>query len=62
MNLLYLASIDFPMVKARAIQIVNTCDALARAGCQVTLVVGRRGRWAELNATWPATDWRHIQI
>ena len=42
MNLLYLASIDFPLVKARAIQIVNTCDALARAGCQVTLVVGRR--------------------
>jgi glycosyltransferase involved in cell wall biosynthesis len=42
MNLLYLASIDFPLVKARAIQIVNTCDALARSGCQVTLVVGRR--------------------
>jgi len=42
MKLLYLASIDFPLVKARAIQIVNTCDALARAGCQVTLVVGRR--------------------
>jgi glycosyltransferase involved in cell wall biosynthesis len=42
MNLLYLASIDFPLVKARAIQIVNTCDALARAGCRVTLVVGRR--------------------
>lgn len=39
---LYLASIDFPHRKARAIQIVNTCHALARAGCRVTLVVGRR--------------------
>jgi glycosyltransferase involved in cell wall biosynthesis len=41
-HLLYLASIDFPHVKARAIQIVNTCHALAAAGCAVTLVVGRR--------------------
>lgn len=41
-SLLYLASIDFPHVKARAIQIVNTCHALARAGCRVTMVVGRR--------------------
>ena len=41
-SLLYLASIDFPHVKARAIQIVNTCHALARAGCRVTIVVGRR--------------------
>ena len=39
MNLLYLAGIDFPSVKARAIQIVNTSHALARAGCAITLVV-----------------------
>src|SRR5947209_7819226 len=42
MNLLYLASTDFPLAKARAIQIVNTCHALARAGRRVRLVVGRR--------------------
>ena len=30
--------------KARAIQIVHTCHALARAGADVTLVAGRRGR------------------
>lgn len=41
-RLLYLASIDFPHVKARAIQIVNTAHALARAGFGVTLVVGKR--------------------
>ena len=44
MRLLYLGSTDFPQPKARAIQIVNTCHALARAGADVTLVVGRRGR------------------
>src|SRR3712207_5957233 len=44
MRLLYLGSTDFPQPKARAIQIVNTCHALARAGTDVTLVVGRRGR------------------
>ncbi len=43
MRLLYLGSTDFPQPKARAIQIVNTCHALARAGAEVTLVVGRRG-------------------
>lgn len=41
-DIVYLASIDFPHVKARAVQIISTCHALARAGCQVTLVVGRR--------------------
>jgi glycosyltransferase involved in cell wall biosynthesis len=44
MRLLYLGSTDFPQPKARAIQIVNTCHALARAGADVSLVVGRRGR------------------
>jgi glycosyltransferase involved in cell wall biosynthesis len=42
-SLVYLASVDFPHVKARTIQVVNTCHALSRAGCAVTLVVGRRG-------------------
>ena len=46
MRLLYLGSTDFPQPKARAIQIVHTCHALARAGAEVTLVVGRRGRSA----------------
>jgi glycosyltransferase involved in cell wall biosynthesis len=44
MRLLYLGSTDLPQTKARAIQIVNTCHALARAGAEVTLVGGRRGR------------------
>ena len=43
MRLLYLGSTDFPQPKARAIQIVHTCHALARAGVEVTLAVGRRG-------------------
>jgi glycosyltransferase involved in cell wall biosynthesis len=41
-DIVYLASIDFPHAKARAVQIISTCHALARAGCHVTLVVGRR--------------------
>src|SRR5687768_13139473 len=44
MRLLYLGSTDLPQTKARAIQIVHTCHALARAGADVTLAVGRRGR------------------
>ena len=44
MRLLYLGSTDFPQPKARAIQTVHTCHALARAGAEVTLFVGRRGR------------------
>src|SRR5688572_3188871 len=43
MRLLYLGSTDLPQTKARAIQIVHTCHALARAGVDVTLVGGRRG-------------------
>ena len=43
MRLLYLGSTDLPQTKARAIQIVHTCHALARAGAEVTLVGGRRG-------------------
>ena len=34
MRLLYLGSTDLPQTKARAIQIVHTCHALARAGVQ----------------------------
>jgi glycosyltransferase involved in cell wall biosynthesis len=44
MRLLYLGSTDLPQPKARAIQIVHTCHALARRGVDVSLVVGRRGR------------------
>ena len=53
MRLLYLGSTDFPQPKARAIQIVHTCHALARAGAEVTLVVGRRGRSAPVHALEP---------
>jgi glycosyltransferase involved in cell wall biosynthesis len=50
MRLLYLGSTDLPQTKARAIQIVHTCHALARAGAEVTLVVGRRGRGGSAHA------------
>jgi glycosyltransferase involved in cell wall biosynthesis len=47
MRILYLGSTDLPQPKARAIQIVHTCHALACAGADVTLVAGRRGRSGE---------------
>ena len=50
MRLLYLGSTDVPQTKARAIQIVHTCHALARAGIDVTLAVGRRGRGGSTQA------------
>jgi glycosyltransferase involved in cell wall biosynthesis len=50
MRLLYLGSTDLPQTKARAIQIVHTCHALARAGAEVTLAVGRRGRGGSARA------------
>src|SRR5215212_465504 len=50
MRLLYLGSTDLPQTKARAIQIVHTCHALARAGAEVTLVGGRRGRGGSTRA------------
>jgi glycosyltransferase involved in cell wall biosynthesis len=50
MRLLYLGNTDVPQTKARAIQIVHTCHALARAGTDVTLAVGRRGRGGSVQA------------
>src|SRR5262245_31018605 len=50
MRLLYLGNTDVPQTKARAIQIVHTCHALARAGTDVTLAVGRRGRGGSIQA------------
>jgi glycosyltransferase involved in cell wall biosynthesis len=50
MRILYLGSTDLPQTKARAIQIVHTCHALARAGAEVTLAVGRRGRGGSARA------------
>jgi glycosyltransferase involved in cell wall biosynthesis len=47
MRVLYLGSTDLPQPKARAIQIVHTCHALARAGADVTLIAGRRGHLGE---------------
>lgn len=44
LRVLYLASIDVPHRKARAIQVVHTSHALARRGARVTLLAGRRGR------------------
>ena len=50
MRILYLGSTDLPQTKARAIQIVHTCHALARARVDVTLAVGRRGRGGSARA------------
>jgi glycosyltransferase involved in cell wall biosynthesis len=50
MRVLYLGSTDLPQTKARAIQIVHSCHALARAGAEVTLAVGRRGRGGSAQA------------
>ncbi len=50
MRLLYLGSTDLPQTKARAIQIVHTCHALAVAGADVTLAVGRRGSGSNRHA------------
>lgn len=52
-SVLYLASIDIPHRKARAIQVVNTCHALASAGAEVTLVGGRRGSTSDAAALAP---------
>ena len=60
MRLLYLGSTDLPQTKARAIQIVHTCHALARAGAEVTLVGGRRGTGGRPEPS-PSTGWRRIR-
>ncbi len=52
-SILYLASVDLPHRKARAIQIVNTAHALARAGTRVTLVGGRRDRGGDREVLEP---------
>ena len=41
MKVIYPANIRFPMERANSIQIINTCDALARAGLTVHLLVRR---------------------
>ncbi len=41
-NLTYIANIRLPTEKAHGAQIMKTCEALARAGVSVTLVVPRR--------------------
>lgn len=41
MKIIYLGNINFPMRHARSIQIVNTCNALAKQGCEVFLLVRR---------------------
>lgn len=41
-HIVYLANIRLPTEKAHGIQIMKTCEALARAGAKVTLVVSNR--------------------
>ncbi len=41
-HIVYLANIRLPTEKAHGIQIMKTCEALARAGAKVTLVVTNR--------------------
>jgi glycosyltransferase involved in cell wall biosynthesis len=61
-SILYLASVDLPHRKARAIQIVNTAHALARAGARVTLVGGRRDRGGNREVLEPFGLEPHSQL
>jgi len=45
MNIFYLANIRLPTEKAHGLTIVKACDALARAGATVTLIIPRRSTY-----------------
>ncbi len=44
MNIAYLANIRLPTEKAHGVQIMKTCEAFARHGAKVTLIVSSRNR------------------
>lgn len=70
MNIFYLANIRLPTEKAHGLTIVKTCDAFAREGASVTLIVPRRKTHIQTNVyetygvqqtflvrTVPTIDW-----
>lgn len=44
MNIAYLANIRLPTEKAHGVQIMKTCEAFARHGAKITLIVSSRNR------------------
>jgi glycosyltransferase involved in cell wall biosynthesis len=59
MRLCYVANARLPTEKAHGLQIVENCDALARAGVEVTLIVPRRVQ----PAAWRRRDlWSHYGV
>jgi glycosyltransferase involved in cell wall biosynthesis len=57
-RLVYLANARLPTEKAHGLQIVENCDALARAGAAVTLVIPRRVS----TSAAPGDLWRHYGV
>lgn len=60
MKLLYLANARIPTEKAHGLQIMQNCEALARAGAEVTLRVPRRVNTREMRAV--ADPWAHYGV
>src|SRR3989338_10217925 len=47
MRLIYIANIRFPTEKAHGIQIMSMCEAFAKNGAEVELVISRRSKIKE---------------
>ena len=60
MRLLYVANARIPTEKAHGLQIMQNCEALARAGAEVTLRAPRRVNTRELRAV--ADPWAHYGV
>ncbi|MCY3945051.1 MAG: glycosyltransferase family 4 protein [Anaerolineaceae bacterium] len=60
MRLLYIANARIPTEKAHGLQIMQNCEALARAGVEVTLRAPRRVNTRELRAV--ADPWAHYGV
>ena len=60
MRLLYIANARIPTEKAHGLQIMQNCEALARAGAKVTLWIPRRVNSRELRAV--ADPWAHYGV
>lgn len=60
MRLLYIANARIPTEKAHGLQIMQNCEALARAGVEVTLQVPRRVNTRELRAV--PDPWAHYGV
>src|SRR3989338_9363960 len=47
MKIIYIANVRFPTIKAHGIQIAKMCEALVANGAELTLIVPRKGVWAD---------------